>query len=102
MVCRTGVRLLPDQGQRSGEALLAQRLGGAQTGQRRADDDDPALADHEAPRPALLADQNGLYRTGRLRASDALMLIVGHARPEHQGLLAMQFEHLGARNTHCA
>jgi hypothetical protein len=46
-----GVRLLPDQGQRSGEAFLAQRLGSPQTGQRPADDD-PALADHEAPGPA--------------------------------------------------
>ena len=43
------VRLVADQRQRPGEALLAQRLRGPQTGQRRADDDDPALASRTVP-----------------------------------------------------
>ena len=38
------VHLVADDGQRAGEALVAQRLRGAQPGQRRTDDDDPALA----------------------------------------------------------
>lgn len=37
------VRLVPDDGQRPGEALLAQGFGGPQSGQGRTDDDDPAV-----------------------------------------------------------
>jgi hypothetical protein len=63
--------LLADDGQLSGEALLAQCLGGAQAGQRGADDDDPAILEITGQASSI----EGFRKASRKRALRALIAV---------------------------
>ena len=103
------MHLVADDGQRAGEALVAQRLRGAQPGQRRTDDHDPALG-LECPDEVVdqrvrahfvvLSDgrvhlrDDRLHRAGRHRPRHLLTLRVIGIRVVGEGFLALQLKHL--------
>ena len=103
------VRLVPDQGQWTGEALRAERLRGAQAGQRGADNTIRPVQPHRCRHaisspPSLIvrqADADGLDRAGRGRTYDLLAQRVVGVVVEFQRLLAVKRKTVGAAKTHC-
>lgn len=112
-----GLRLVPDHGQRAGEALPAQRPPRPQPSQGRPDNDNTsgaperllrALGGHlrlgpGLPIPGVLPfEEDGLDRAGRRRPRDLLPLRVVRIGVVQQRLIPRMVNTSGAAKAHCA